>query len=243
MSIHEIFTVLQSGGWVMILLAVLALILYVTAFDLIHFVYSGNLGRGGQENWLDWVMHPEKGEGQTGEIIQYTQHGAINTKRIQHRFEEVRFETVSRVNHRLVLLNTLVAAAPLAGLLGTVIGMLNTFSGLAAGGNESMARVAGGIEEALLTTQTGLLIALPGVFVSLLIKRRKHCLEAAIATLESMTLIHKTGLDAMPDEDDEEHEASPRQRPERPAPAPAKKREEVLVAEEASAPQPAYMQC
>ena len=187
----------------MILLAVLALILYVTAFDLIYYVYSGNLG-GRTDKWLAWVRDPAKAQGQVGEIIQYTQHGHADAKRIQQRFEQVQQETSSRVAHRLVLLNTLVAAAPLAGLLGTVIGMLNTFTGLAAGGNESMSRVAGGIHEALLTTQTGLLIALPGVFVSLVIKRRKHTLEAAIAMLESMTIIHKTGLDAIPEEEDDE---------------------------------------
>ena len=205
MSPSEIIAILASGGWVMILLAVLALILYVTAFDLIYTVYSGNLGRP-SEDWLRWVKEPETGEGQVGEIIQYTQHGGPDSKRVQQRFEEVNFETSAKVNSKLVLLNTLVAAAPLAGLLGTVIGMLNTFGGLAAGGSESMARVAGGIHEALLTTQTGLLIALPGVFVSLLIKRRKHTLEASIGMLESMTLIHKTGLDALHDAAEEDHE-------------------------------------
>ncbi len=210
MNLEEFITTLQSGGWVMILLAVLALILYITAFDLIYFVYSGNLGHS-TSKWLGWVKNPETAEGQVGEIIQYTQHGSINSKRVQNRFEEVRYEVSSRVNHRLVLLNTLVAAAPLAGLLGTVIGMLNTFSGLAAGGGESISRVAGGIEEALLTTQTGLLIALPGVFVSLVIKRRKHCLEAAIAKLESLTLIHRTGLDAIVEDDHEAHEERPSQ--------------------------------
>ncbi len=208
MSPNEILAVLQSGGWVMILLAVLALILYVTAFGLMHFVYSGNLG-GKKLKWLDWVRKPETAAGQVGEILQYTQHGDADAKRIQQRFEEVRFETSSRVSHRLVLLNTLVAAAPLAGLLGTVIGMLSTFSGLAAGGSESMSIVAGGIHEALLTTQTGLMIALPGVFISLVIKRRKHTLEAAICTLESMTLIHKTGLDAIVEEEDEEEVVAP----------------------------------
>ncbi len=208
MSIQEIFSILQSGGWVMILLAILALLLYVTAFDLIHYVYSGNLGRS-RKKWLDWVHRPEEGEGQVGEIVQYTQHGNPSPKRIQQRFEEVRFETSSRVKYRLGLLNTLVAAAPLAGLLGTVIGMLNTFSGLAAGGGESIGLVAGGIREALLTTQTGLMIALPGVFISLVIKRRKGSLEEAISALESMTLIHKTGLEAVvaAEEVDEEDEA------------------------------------
>ena len=194
----------------MILLAVLALILYVTAFGLIHSVYSGNLGSKSEKHWLGWVKDPAMAEGRVGEIIRYTQQGRLSAKRVQQRFEEVRFSTVSRVNHRLLLLNTLVAAAPLAGLLGTVIGMLGTFGALAAGGNESMARVAGGIHEALLTTQTGLLIALPGVFASLMINRRRQSLEAGIARIESLTLIHKTGLDKISlDEEEEESITTP----------------------------------
>ena len=218
MSFSEILSTLQSGGWVMIMLAVLALILYYTAFDLIHYVYSGNLG-GKMTHWLSWIKDPSKAHGQVGEIIQYTQHGNADAKRIQQRFEEVRYETSSRVNHRLVLLNTLVAAAPLAGLLGTVIGMLGTFGALASGGSESMSLVAGGIKEALLTTQTGLMVALPGVFVSLVIKRRKQALEEAVSRLESMTLIHKTGLDAILEEDDEEVVAPAPARVSPPAPS------------------------
>ncbi len=234
MNLHEIISILQSGGWVMILLTILALILYVTAFDLIYTVYSGNLGRR-SDDWLPWVKDPEKGEGQVGEIIQYTQHGEPDSKRVQQRFEEVQFETAAKVNSKLVLLNTLVAAAPLAGLLGTVIGMLNTFGGLAAGGSESMSLVAGGIHEALLTTQTGLLIALPGVFVSLVIKRRKHTLEASISTLESMTLIHKTGLDAIhEDEGFEEEKAATTPPAEKAA---AREEPAILVGNESNVPQ------
>ena len=90
-----------------------------------------------------------------------------------------------------------------------------------------MALVAGGIHEALLTTQTGLMIALPGVFASLVIKRRKNTLEEAISRLESMTLIHKTGLDALL-EDEEEEVAVPV--PTRTAPAPAQ--EPILVGDD-----------
>lgn len=210
MNFVDMIEILKGGGWVMILLAVLALILYVTAFDVLHFVYSGNLNAKSELEWRDWVLHPDQGKGRVGEIIRYTQGGDLNAKRIEQRFAEVRHTIVSRVNHRLVLLNTLVAAAPLAGLLGTVIGMLETFGGLATSGGESMARVAGGIEEALLTTQTGLLIALPGVFAVLVIRRKMHALEASIARLESLTLLNRT---AMETEEEEVETVEPRRAP------------------------------
>ena len=65
-----------------------------------------------------------------------------------------------------VLVRSLVGIAPLAGLLGTVTGMIETFRSLVEmamftqGGG-----IAGGIGEALLTTQMGLAIAVPGLVV------------------------------------------------------------------------------
>ena len=61
-------------------------------------------------------------------------------------------------------LAALTAAAPLLGLLGTVTGMIETFEALAHFGGDMGGRMAGGISRALLTTQIGLLVALPGVF-------------------------------------------------------------------------------
>lgn len=70
------------------------------------------------------------------------------------------------------LISTLVAIAPLLGLLGTVIGMVQMFSSMShsimEGGQDS---IAGGISTALVTTQLGLIIAVPGLFVAHLLNR------------------------------------------------------------------------
>ena len=85
MNFIDMMEILQDGGWVMILLAVLALILYVTAFDVLHFVYSGNLNGKSEFKWRDWVLHPDQSKGRVGEIIRYTQGGDLNAKRIEQR--------------------------------------------------------------------------------------------------------------------------------------------------------------
>lgn len=64
----------------------------------------------------------------------------------------------------LRLLRVLTAVAPLLGLLGTVGGMLQTFTAVAAGQGDTMARLAPGLSRALITTQFGLAVAIPGVF-------------------------------------------------------------------------------
>jgi biopolymer transport protein ExbB len=58
--------------------------------------------------------------------------------------------------------DTIIAAAPLLGLLGTVTGLIRSFANLDLGsvGQEGTARVTGGISEALVSTATGLVVAL-----------------------------------------------------------------------------------
>ena len=61
----------------------------------------------------------------------------------------------------LLGLAILAAIAPLLGLLGTVTGIIQTFGVLEAFGNANPSLMSGGISEALVTTATGLVIALP----------------------------------------------------------------------------------
>jgi biopolymer transport protein ExbB len=187
--LEKIVNIWLSGGWVMIPLLGLALILYATGFQLLLALRKGNIQKDTEPQWLDWLRDPSKAEGRVGEIIRYTQEDAESAKHIRNRFAEVRQALLDAVNERLVFLATLVAAAPLMGLLGTVIGMLGTFDAISAGGgSETAGMVAAGISEALITTQTGLFIALPGIFLTLVIRRRTHALEAVLARLESLTL-------------------------------------------------------
>ncbi len=81
-----------------------------------------------------------------------------------------------------------VSAAPLLGLLGTVTGMLATFGALASGsgGDKTMGLVAKGISEALITTETGLVIALPGLFFQYQLARRHERYKTFLAHLETV---------------------------------------------------------
>ncbi len=74
------------------------------------------------------------------------------------------------------------------GLLGTVTGMLGTFKALAggAGGDQTMGQVAKGISEALITTETGLIVALPGVFFGYLLSRQFDAYQSFLAHVETV---------------------------------------------------------
>jgi biopolymer transport protein TolQ len=64
----------------------------------------------------------------------------------------------------LILLAIAVSGAPFLGLLGTVWGVMSTFSGIANAGSASMAAMAPGVAAALVTTVAGLLVAIPSMF-------------------------------------------------------------------------------
>jgi biopolymer transport protein ExbB len=64
----------------------------------------------------------------------------------------------------LPALATIVAGAPLLGLLGTVIGMIKIFSVVASSGSGITEQLSSGISQALITTATGLVIAIPALF-------------------------------------------------------------------------------
>ena len=68
-----------------------------------------------------------------------------------------------RINNRLPFLATVGSSAPFIGLFGTVWGIMNTFTGIAAAHDTSLATVAPGIAEALIATGIGLAAAIPSI--------------------------------------------------------------------------------
>jgi biopolymer transport protein TolQ len=68
---------------------------------------------------------------------------------------------IANLEHSLSWLATTASAAPFVGLFGTVWGIMNSFQGIAASGNASLASVAPGISEALIATAIGLFAAIP----------------------------------------------------------------------------------
>ncbi len=178
------------GGNIMWMLGVVALLLYWAAFAALGYVSRGNLNLKHADYWAEWINHPDRATGRMGEALRYVLHGPqLSVRIVSRRFDEVRLQVLSAVDRRLLVVNTLVAAAPLCGLLGTVTGILGMFSALASGGGKAgMTGVANGMQEALITTQTGLTIALPGLFIALIVKGKRDEIASSLLRLESMIL-------------------------------------------------------
>jgi biopolymer transport protein ExbB/TolQ len=83
---------------------------------------------------------------------------------VQTAMERCVGETALKLESKMVLLSTAVSGAPFLGLLGTVWGVMDTFSGVATAGKASLTAMAPGVSAALITTVTGLLVAIPAMF-------------------------------------------------------------------------------
>lgn len=105
-------------------------------------------------------------------------------------FEGLRNREIVPFFRDLKVLGVSVATAPLLGLLGTVTGMLATFSALATGGggDKTMGMVAGGISEALVTTETGLVLGLAGLMFEFILKRKHENLIRKYTRIETLCL-------------------------------------------------------
>jgi biopolymer transport protein ExbB len=104
----------------------------------------------------------EKHSGPLGRIVQLSLDNAhLPRNELRELLEDQGRQEIRILERGLVALETIAAIAPLMGLLGTVLGMVRVFSVIREQGIGQMAALSGGISEALLTTVTGLFIAIP----------------------------------------------------------------------------------
>lgn len=165
-SFQELARFMKAGGPLMWPLAGAAgLLWYALAWRLLHLRAAPVLGAARQR------------------ALGVVQRGGVDlAPRIEVALSDVR----SVLGGRRGLVRILVTAAPLGGLLGTVSGMIETFDGLAEGAlHARTGGVAGGISQALLTTQMGLMVAVPGVIIGRLLDKRQHGLEAQLDQLRA----------------------------------------------------------
>jgi biopolymer transport protein ExbB/biopolymer transport protein TolQ len=90
-------------------------------------------------------------------------HDAVESVRLA--VERAAALTTAEMKRGIGGLATIGATAPFVGLFGTVIGIINAFTGMAATGSGGIGAVSAGISEALITTAVGLGVAIPAVWI------------------------------------------------------------------------------
>ena len=136
----------NQGGDVLLLIAALTFVMWTLIFERVWY-FHGALKKDVQGALDAWEARPE---------------------RKSWNAHQVRYALISRVSEKvssnLDMIATLVALAPLLGLLGTVTGMIEVFNVLAVTGGGDAKSMAGGVSKATIPTMAGMVAALSGVF-------------------------------------------------------------------------------
>lgn len=192
----------KSGGVIMYPLAFLALICLIvgiwktTQLYIIRSHYDDKVSKV-----LTFIQ-----EGRISEAKEYIETLRDPVKKLLHEaltykdtsrenLEELLNENIlaqiPKLDRFMIVLSVSAGAAPLLGLLGTVMGIIKTFEMISLYGTGDPNTMAGGISEALVTTQAGLIVAIPALIWYAVLNRR---LKTIVGNLEKAMLGYINGL-------------------------------------------------
>ena len=113
----------------------------------------------------DWSAIRDKAAGSKNYVIRILISGILHREfSLIKAMESAAAEEVGRMRKYMGVLDTMIIVAPLLGILGTVIGIIESFELLGSSGISTPKAVTGGIAQALITTASGLAIAIITVF-------------------------------------------------------------------------------
>lgn len=199
--LNELSAFVDQGGIVMVPLAIAVLILWYaigyrfavikrgnprSVRRLIRRYHEVNLEQGESKNGYSEDMMPQ------GIIDSAIVQGLELSKTYQNNLRRYLDDAFSHYVRDMSkygkLIMTIVAAAPLTGLLGTVMGMIETFDSLMDANlfSQGGGGIAGGISQALFTTQMGLVVAIPGLLMGRALDRKADKIERELEQIKDM---------------------------------------------------------
>jgi len=203
-----VFEIIKAGGWLMfpiVLCSIVAIAIIVErywALRLAKVMPKDQLPKV----WM-WIKNHELDSAKIKELKNGSLFGYILSSGLtasKHGREAMKDATQEAGNHVahemekfLSTLGTIAAIAPLLGLLGTVLGMIEVFTAIMVQGSGNTGVLAGGISQALITTATGLSVAIPAVIFHRALSRRVDDL-LIIMEQDSAKLVYAIHSDAKP---------------------------------------------
>lgn len=184
---RDAFDIWLSGGWAMIGIAAIALVMFGLGVHVHLRLQQKGFLSVPEERWRRWIDRPLERRGPIGRLVALATRPRSLSELVAF-FDQLVASETAPFERDLRVMKVCVSAAPLVGLLGTVTGMLDTFGALSAGsgGDQTMKLVSAGISVALITTETGLVVALPGLFFHHRLQRRFRRYEAFLAHLQTV---------------------------------------------------------
>lgn len=193
---------IQKGGiWIYPILGFAFVSLVVAAFKAFEIITLPKPKEGFLAEVLSKLADKKKDEaskvansasGPMGKMIQqgvkYSEH---DPELVEEILYESMVETQPKVMRLLPFISVTAAVAPLLGLLGTVTGMINTFNRIKIFGTGDAKSLSGGISEALITTEFGLIVAIPSLLLYAILSRKA---KGYLARMEKMSISFINGI-------------------------------------------------
>jgi biopolymer transport protein ExbB len=194
---------LIAGGVVMYpILIMFAIALLIIAYKWLAFTFSPTPGQAELDALYAALRQGKQEEARTlagkmpGNLGAMLKAGCGHLEDPKDLIEEVMFEklldTRFKVNRLLPFISVCAASAPLLGLLGTVTGIINTFKLLTVFGSGDVKALSSGISEALITTEYGLIVAIPSLLAHAFLTRSA---KAKIDRMEQSAILFMSGLE------------------------------------------------
>jgi biopolymer transport protein ExbB len=208
--------IVQAGGWLMLPIIACSVMAVAIVLERLWTLQEKRVLPALVANQVwEWVQHNQIDAQQVQQVHQSSPFGQVLAAGLSYRHsprdvlkeavEDAGRHAVHGLERYLNTLGTIAAISPLLGLLGTVSGMIRSFTAITTEGVGNPAVLAGGISEALITTAAGLTVAIPALIAYRYLRGRVDGLVVQIEK-ESMrfieALLHqqRTGVFGVADE-------------------------------------------
>ena len=202
---------IQKGGPVMVpIFALAGVALLIALYKWMHLSFVGVPSQRRIDELLDAVkqknipLAQQKAKSMRGPAGQMLSVGIDHIREPRDLIEEVMYEKILaarlRLERLLPFISITAASAPLLGLLGTVTGIINTFKLITIFGSGDVQTLSSGISEALVTTEFGLIVAIPALMIHAFLARKARGIvnrmeKAAVAFVNQVS---KTNVNQRP---------------------------------------------
>ncbi|ROS00285.1 biopolymer transport protein ExbB [Sinobacterium caligoides] len=184
--------IIQAGGWIMLPIVLCSVLALAISVERLWALKADKIAPRNQlaevwqrvkDNSIDAdYLKQLKGSSPLGALLA---SGLSNSRYGRDIMKESIEESASHIIHdmerNMNALGTIAAIAPLLGLLGTVVGMIDVFTQIVDQGTGNAGALAGGISQALITTAAGLAVAIPALVMHRYLHRR---IDTMVVSLE-----------------------------------------------------------
>ncbi len=198
----QTYDYLKQGGWIMIPLVIVSVVMWSLILDRLRLFQQYKQGDLSRAQMMEIMVSgsdkfPDEtkiSDGLRSTLLRgYLRERSGNAALDREIAQQCAMKLRRGLDSRLAVIGVLAGIAPLLGLLGTVLGMIETFDVISVFGTGNARAMAGGISVAMITTQAGLLVAIPGLLMSNRLRRSSDRLKNVVDESSALMMRHITG--------------------------------------------------